>query len=472
MMKYKKIMLITLLLLAIFTISAASASDNVDALAVDDTGDDQVVEAPVDDVELIGSDENNEVLQDPAADDFNVVIKSEANIKSKDAVVSFVLPSYVKEKDNSLYPEFYNDHVEVSVEGGSSFRFYKTGDETSISLTIDDLYIFWGDDYNITVYYNSYDSNIENLKIASGTLKVTESTELTADNFIEAYDDWEVESDDDYLCTVFDTQTESGLNGQVSISANGAQIYSKTFTGSGTPSIAIYGSDLTGNLNGEYNVKITYKRTADGKEYSKNKVVTFKNIGTGDTNPIATAISASAMTVVYGDNKYVVATLKDSNSNAIKAVNVKIKVMGVEYPVATDKNGQVKQSVSSLAVGKQTVTFTFDGNANYAKSTKSVTVTVKKATPKLTAPAKTFKKSVKTKQYTVTLKTNQNKVMKSVYITLNVNKKTYKVKTNAKGQATFKITNLNKKGTFTATVKFAGNSYYNAKTVKPKITVK
>ena len=470
-MKFRKIMLVTLLLLAVITIGAVSAAEDADVLAVDDEGDEQSIETPVDDVELLGSDENNGVLQDSAAEDFNVVIKSEADIKSKEAVVSFVLPNYVKEKNSTIYPDFYNDHVEVSVEGGSSFRFYNTGGETSISLTIDDLYIFFADDYNITVSYNSHDSNIENLKIASGTLKVTESADLTADNFIESYD-LAVESDDDYLCTVFDTQTESGLNGQVSISANGTQIYAKTFTGSGTPSIAIYGSDLTGNLNGEYNVKITYKRTADGKEYSKNQVVTFKNIGTGDTTPIATAITASAMTVVYGDNKYVVATLKDSNGKAISGVNVKIKVMGVEYPVATDKNGQVKQSVSSLAVGKQTVTFTFDGNANYAKSTKSVAVTVKKATPKLSAPAKTFKKSVKTKQYTVTLKTNQNKVMKSVYITLNVNKKTYKVKTNAKGQATFKITNLNKKGTFTATVKFAGNSYYNAKTAKPKITVK
>lgn len=141
-MKYKKIMLITLLLLAVLTISAVSAADNADVLAVDDIGDDQVVEAPVDDVELIGSDENNEVLQDPAADDFNVVIKSEADIKSKDAVVSFVLPNYVKEKDSSIYPEFYNDYVEVKVDGGSSFRFYNTGDETSISLTIEDLYIF------------------------------------------------------------------------------------------------------------------------------------------------------------------------------------------------------------------------------------------------------------------------------------------------------------------------------------------
>ena len=62
--------------------------------------------------------------------------------------------------------------------------------------------------------------------------------------------------------------------------------------------------------------------------------------------------------------------------------------------------------------------------------------------------------------------------MKNTKVTLKVNGKTYSAKTNAKGQATFKINNLNKKGKFTAVVKFAGNKYYNAKTAKPKITVK
>ena len=61
--------------------------------------------------------------------------------------------------------------------------------------------------------------------------------------------------------------------------------------------------------------------------------------------------------------------------------------------------------------------------------------------------------------------------MKSVKVTLNVKGKTYSAKTNAKGQATFKITKLTKKGKFTATVKFAGSKYYNAKTVKAKITI-
>ena len=62
--------------------------------------------------------------------------------------------------------------------------------------------------------------------------------------------------------------------------------------------------------------------------------------------------------------------------------------------------------------------------------------------------------------------------MKNTKVSLKVNGKTYSAKTNAKGQATFKITKLTKKGKFTAIVKFAGNKYYNAKTVKPKIPIK
>jgi hypothetical protein len=62
--------------------------------------------------------------------------------------------------------------------------------------------------------------------------------------------------------------------------------------------------------------------------------------------------------------------------------------------------------------------------------------------------------------------------MKNTKVTLKVNGKTYAAKTNAKGQATFKLTKLTKKGKFTAVVKYAGNNYYNAKTSKPKLTVR
>ena len=423
---------------------------------------------------------SNNILQSPSSEDFNVVIKTEVGITSKDAVITFDWPDYVNQKNTSIIPEYYNDYVKVDIEGGSGFMLYKEGNETSKNLTIEDLYIFLADDYNISLYYNSYDANIEDLKIATGTLKVTESTTpqtLTSDNFIEAYDGLKVESDDDYLCTVFDTQSESGLNGQIIISANGKTIYTKTFTGTGTPSIAIYGKDLTSKLNGETTVTILYKRTTDGKDYSKNVLTTFINIGNNQnenvsSSPISTTISASAMTIVYNQNKILVATLKDTNGNAIAGVNVFINIMGVKYPLTTDKNGQIKQSLSNLPPKVHTITFTFNGNDYYLKSTKTVKVTVKKANLKVTAKSVKFKKSLKVKKYSITLKTNLNKALKSAKVTIKVNEKTYTAKTNAKGVAVFKITKLTKKGKFKSIISYKGNSYYNKLVKNVYIAVK
>lgn len=183
---------------------------------------------------------------------------------------------------------------------------------------------------------------------------------------------------------------------------------------------------------------------------------------------LRTSISASGATIVYNANKYLVATLKDSTGKAISNADVIISIMGVSYPLKTDKNGRVKQSLKSLPPKTHNIKFTFENTSKYLKSTKTVKVIVKKATPKITAKAKTFKKSLKTKKYTVSLNVNQK-----VKVAIKVNKKTYYAYTNTKGKATFKITKLTKKGKYTSTVSFAGNNYYNkAKSVNVKIIVK
>ena len=46
------------------------------------------------------------------------------------------------------------------------------------------------------------------------------------------------------------------------------------------------------------------------------------------------------------------------------------------------------------------------------------------------------------------------------------------VKTNSKGKATFKIKKLNEKGSFKATVKFAGNKYYKGANKRVAFKVK
>ncbi|MDO5815548.1 MAG: peptidoglycan-binding domain-containing protein, partial [Methanobrevibacter sp.] len=159
-----------------------------------------------------------------------------------------------------------------------------------------------------------------------------------------------------------------------------------------------------------------------------------------------------------------------SNGKPINGVKVTVDLNGAKT-YTTDSNGQVKVSTKGLAPKTYTAKITFNGNKNYAKSTKDVKVTVKKATPKITAKKKTFKKSVKTKKYTITLKDNTGKPIKNTKVTLKVKGKTYKAKTNSKGKATFKINKLNKKGTFKAVIKYKGNKYYKKLTKKVKIKV-
>ena len=219
-------------------------------------------------------------------------------------------------------------------------------------------------------------------------------------------------------------------------------------------------NDITNVLPGKYLIGICYANS------DASAVIPITLV-----KKVSTKLAANKVTTTYNVNKDLVVTLKDANGVAISGAKISINLNGVQT-LTTDNNGQVKIATDSLAPNVYNAKITFAGNDNYKASSTTTKVTVKKATPKLTSKAKAFKKSVKTKKYSITLKTNQNKVMKNIKLTLKVNKKTYTAKTNKKGVATFKITKLTKKGKYTAVVKFAGNKYYNAKTVKPKITVK
>ena len=105
-------------------------------------------------------------------------------------------------------------------------------------------------------------------------------------------------------------------------------------------------------------------------------------------------------------------------------------------------------------------------NANTSK------VVISKSSIKLFAKNKVFNKKVKTKLYPVILKSIKGKVLKNTLVTLKINGKIFKAKTNNKGEATFKISKLNKKGTYKATLTYKGNAKYNKTIKKVKIKIK
>ncbi len=186
-------------------------------------------------------------------------------------------------------------------------------------------------------------------------------------------------------------------------------------------------------------------------------------------------ISSNHVSAVYNKNGKATITLKDLLSGkALVGAEVQINVNGKPYKGVTNSNGLVFISIPANMVPKTyVVTIFYAGNGTYYKdSSVTFKFTVFKATPKITAKKKIFKKAKKVKKYSVILKDNAGKAIKKVQISIKVGKKTFNAKTNAKGKAVFKFNKLTKKGKYISTVIFKGNSYYNKVTKKIKIVIK
>ena len=237
-------------------------------------------------------------------------------------------------------------------------------------------------------------------------------------------------------------------NGTVTIKVNGQPIAGNTFT----PTTA-----------GTYNVIV---EVAENDYYTAGSNETTFNV-----EKLATQITASPVTTTYNVGKNLVITVKDENGKPINDAVLTVN-LGSTKKYTTDANGQVKINVATLTPKTYTAKITYAGSDSYNGTTGSTNVTVKKATPKITAKATSFKLKVKTKQYTATFKDNKNQALKNTKVTLKVNGKTYSVKTNNKGQGVFKITNLKKIGSYSAVITVPANTYYNKVTKNVKINVK
>ena len=213
----------------------------------------------------------------------------------------------------------------------------------------------------------------------------------------------------------------------------------------------------------EYEVNVIYS----GDDLFSNATAT----GTLTINKIKTEINANAIVTTYNVNKNLVITLKDAKGDALSNFNIIVRLDGTKI-YSTDKNGQVIINVAKVIPKTYTAKITFKGSSIYAASSANVKVAVKKAKSNIVAKKKTFKKSIKVKNYAITLKSGKTKIG-NAKVTLKIKgKKAITAKTNKMGKATFKIKNLNKKGTYKSTIKFKGNAYYIKATKKAIIRIK
>ena len=170
--------------------------------------------------------------------------------------------------------------------------------------------------------------------------------------------------------------------------------------------------------------------------------------------------------------------LVDGKGNPISNKNIYIGYNGVTLTRTTDANGFAAVQINLKSSGVYTFVIVFLGDDNYNASMAVHKVSISQKPITISASAKTFKATLKSKKYTVTLKTIQgSSIDGKTYlaagkkVTLNVNGKTYTGKTNAQGHATFNL-KLDKKGKYAAEVKYDGDSTYKPASKKVKITIK
>ena len=240
-------------------------------------------------------------------------------------------------------------------------------------------------------------------------------------------------------------------------------------------------SDGLFTVNGESGVVIALTFAGDDDYLATNTAIKF--------DIVAPALRDS--TVIVGNNytQYAVdysagergqnftVKLTDAKGNALANKVVLIGYNGKTLYRTTDDRGYAGVQINLRDENRLTFAVTFLGDDKYDATMSVYLITINKKPVTITAAAKTFKASAKTKKYTVALKTIKGDSAdgKTYFgagkkVTLSLNGKTYTGKVDSNGKATFNL-QLTKKGSYSATVNFAGDTTYKAAAKNVKITI-
>ncbi|WP_407424782.1 Ig-like domain repeat protein, partial [Methanobrevibacter sp.] len=213
---------------------------------------------------------------------------------------------------------------------------------------------------------------------------------------------------------------------------------------------------------GTYNVKMKFY---GNDAYGASNQISARIV----VNNVATKLPSSDVTVLYGANGYLVATLTNANGQPIKGAKVGFANNGVKY-IVTDANGQAKYSTSSLAPGTYNVKMKFYGNDAYSASNQaSAKIVVNNVATKLTSADVNV--AYGSNGYLVaTLKDANGKAISGAKVGFANNGVKYIV-TDANGQAKYSTSGL-AIGTYNVKMKFYGNDAYGeSNQASAKITV-
>ena len=221
---------------------------------------------------------------------------------------------------------------------------------------------------------------------------------------------------------------------------------------------------------GNYKFRVSFN--GEGPYDSSSTTFEVAVVKTG-TQVIANNLTTNAVvTSVDGKvGKYLKMTLKDKDGKLLSGKKVLFICNNKTYSKTTDSRGVANFQVNFAAAKTYSFKISFAGDDKFSGSYKYVKVFVKKQSLKLYAYKKTYRLRNKKKYLTATLKNSKGKLMANKKITITVNCRKYTAKTNSKGVAKVKVS-LSKRKTYKYTVKFAGDSSYNAVSKSANVVIR
>ena len=224
--------------------------------------------------------------------------------------------------------------------------------------------------------------------------------------------------------------------------------------------------DLSGRLlPGEFKGNIYFDAT---NRYRSSSVPVNITV-----NRIPTAISAPDIAFTYGEDKYLIVTLKDKYGNPLANETVSVKLTIKKMTGVTDDNGQAR-FLMDLAPKSYVAAISFAGNETHLSSSSSSNIVVNQINGKISTEITGYDLTSvynEGKYITVTLKDNYGNLMGNRPLTINFNGKTMTYKTDGRGQVKLSTASL-VPNTYVAKVSFAGDSKYDDSSFTVNLVVK
>jgi len=352
--------------------------------------------------------------------------------------------------------------------------------EGELKINLSDLNGIGLPDKTISVQTNEFEQNVttndEGIAIfkfsnAAGTYEVNISFEgdeiyapssaITEIIILKSSTELKVPSVRSYLtnatyifATLVDSEGNPIANKKLTFNVNGT-VYNGTTNGQGVAKIKIP------TKIGNYDVLVKFEGDANYYNSSASSNVKI-------TKMKVSIISPSVWSYMT-QNTYLKIYLKDVYGRGLSNKTVTVKISKKTYNLCTDANGMAKLKIQRK-VGTYNCTISFKATGSYYAASNSSKVVITKMPTIIKAPKISFSSTLNGYlRINLTNKNGKGLGNRTIYISIPSIKKVYKVKTNAKGIAKFKF---NGPKSYNITVKYKGNKYYSANSVKSQFIIK